>query len=93
MDLKTSLGTSLVAQWIEIACQRRGRGFDPWSGKVPQAAEQLTLCVATPDLRSRARERQLPSLRTATLETHAVRARAPQLRSPWTAMKSSPHSP
>ena len=23
--------TSLVAQWIEYACQYRGHGFDPWS--------------------------------------------------------------
>ena len=28
--------TSLVAQW-----------FDPWSGKVPHAAEQLSLCATT----------------------------------------------
>ena len=25
----------------ESACQGRGRGFEPWSGKIPHAAEQL----------------------------------------------------
>ena len=25
----------------ESACQCRGRGFEPWSGKIPHAAEQL----------------------------------------------------
>ena len=25
----------------ESACQCRGHGFEPWSGKIPQAAEQL----------------------------------------------------
>ena len=24
------------------ACQRRGHGFDPWSGKIPHATEQLS---------------------------------------------------
>ena len=49
------LGISLVAQWLRIrlpglpwwrsgwesACQCRGHGFEPWSGKIPRAAEQL----------------------------------------------------
>ena len=39
---KTLLGTSLVAQWLRIACQCRGDGFKPWSGKTPHAAEQLS---------------------------------------------------
>ena len=25
----------------ESACQCRGQGFEPWSGKIPHAAEQL----------------------------------------------------
>ena len=25
----------------ESACQRRGHGFEPWSGRIPHAAEQL----------------------------------------------------
>ena len=31
----------------ESACQRRGHGFDPWSGKIPHPAGQLSLCTAT----------------------------------------------
>ena len=26
----------------ESACQCRGRGFEPWSGRIPYAAEQLS---------------------------------------------------
>ena len=26
---------------VESACQCRGHGFEPWSGKIPHAAEQL----------------------------------------------------
>ena len=26
------IGTSWVVQWLRIHLQRRGRGFDPWSG-------------------------------------------------------------
>ena len=29
------------------ACQRRGHGFDPWSGKTPPAVGQLSLCPTT----------------------------------------------
>ena len=38
---------SLVAQWLRIACQSRGHGFKPWSGKIPHAAEQLSPCATT----------------------------------------------
>ena len=31
----------------ESACQRRGQGFEPWSGKIPHAAEQLSPCATT----------------------------------------------
>ena len=35
-------GASLVVQWLrESACQCRGHGFKPWSGKILHAAEQL----------------------------------------------------
>ena len=27
--------------------QCRGRGFKPWSGKIPHATEQLSLCATT----------------------------------------------
>ena len=29
------------------ACQCRRPGFDPWSGKIPHAAGQLSLCITT----------------------------------------------
>ena len=41
------LGASLVAQWLRIACQCRGHGFEPWSGKIPHVAEQLSPCATT----------------------------------------------
>ena len=31
----------------ESACQCRGHGFEPWSGKIPHAVEQLGPCVTT----------------------------------------------
>ena len=31
----------------ESACQCRGHGFEPWSGKIPHAAEQLSPCTTT----------------------------------------------
>ena len=42
---KTTLESILSRIWWrsgwESACQCRGRGFEPWSGKIPHAAEQL----------------------------------------------------
>ena len=29
----------------ESACQCRGHGFEPWSGKISHAAEQLSPCA------------------------------------------------
>ena len=34
----------------ESACQCRGHGFEPWSGRIPHAAEQLSLCNLGPML-------------------------------------------
>ena len=46
--LKTvQFGTSLVVQWLRITRQCRGHGFEPWSGKIPHAAEQLSPCTTT----------------------------------------------
>ena len=39
--------TSLVAQWLRIACQCRGHRFEPWPRKIPHAAEQLSPCATT----------------------------------------------
>ena len=41
-------------------------GFEPWSGKIPHAAEQLSPCATTTE----------PTRHTT--EAHAPRARAPQ---------------
>ena len=41
------IGISLVAQWLRVHCQCRGHGFEPWSGKIPHAAEQLSPCATT----------------------------------------------
>ena len=45
--LKLYRRTSLVAQWLSSACQCRGHGFNPWSGKIPHAEEQLSPCTTT----------------------------------------------
>ena len=41
-----------ATEWLnlsskESACQCRRHGFDPWSGKIPHAAGQLSLCATT----------------------------------------------
>ena len=39
---KEGRGASLVAQWLRVCLpMRRGHGFEPWSGKIPHAAERL----------------------------------------------------
>ena len=40
-------GASLAVQWLESACQCRGHMFHLWSGNIPQAAGQLSLCTTT----------------------------------------------
>ena len=57
----------------------QGTGFEPWSGKIPHAAEQL------------AREPQLLSLRVWSL-CSAIREAA-IVRGPRTVMKSGPRLP
>ena len=49
VDIKLIGGTSLVAQWLRIhlPMQGRGHGFEPWSGKIPHAVEQLSPCATT----------------------------------------------
>ena len=48
------------------ASQYRGHGFKAWSGEILHAAEQLSPCATTTELRSRGREPQL--LKPARLE-------------------------
>ena len=73
---------SLVAQWLRIACQCRGHRFDPWSGKIPHATEQLSLCTTTTKPALRAYEPQLVSPRATTTEARAPRAHALQQEKP-----------
>ena len=37
------LGASLVMQWLRIHLPVQGHRFEPWSRKIPHAAEQLSL--------------------------------------------------
>lgn len=46
------LGWSLVVQWLGIFLSLQGHGFEPWSGKIPYAAGQLSLCATTTELAS-----------------------------------------
>ena len=46
-DQENNRGTSLVAQWLRICLPVQGHGFDPWSRKIPHAAEQLSPCATT----------------------------------------------
>ena len=66
-------------------CQCRGHGFNPWSGKIPHAAEKLSPCVTTtePALQG---PRSCSYLSPCFLEATAM-------RSPHNTMKSSPCSP
>ena len=56
----------------EPTCQHRRRGFNPWSGKVPHAAGQLSPAPQLLSLRSRAQEPQQKPLQ--------LDAYAPQLQ-------------
>ena len=44
---KIILGLPWWRSGWESACQCRGHGFEPWSGKIPHAAEQLGLWATT----------------------------------------------
>ena len=65
---------SLVVQWIRI-CQCRGHRLNPWSGKIPHVAEQLSP-------HSRLQELQVVIQHAATTEAHASRVCAPQQEKP-----------
>ena len=36
-----------MVQWLIIHLAMQGHGFDPWSGKIPHATEQLSLYTTT----------------------------------------------
>ena len=66
----------------ESTCQWRAHGFEPWSGKIPHAVEQLSLCAKLLSLCSRACAPQLLSPCATTTEARAPGARAPQQEKP-----------
>ena len=80
---KTS-GTSLLAQFL--ACQCREHGFDPWSGKIPHTAKQLSLCT-TP-----AEPLWYHCWIPCSWSLCSATGKASAVRSPCTIMKSSPQS-
>ena len=43
--MKDEAWISLVEKWLRSTCQCRGHGFNPWSGKIPHTAEQLSSCA------------------------------------------------
>ena len=47
ISIKMIIGLPWWCSGWESACQCRGHGFEPWSGKIPHAAEQLGPCVTT----------------------------------------------
>ena len=40
-------GLPLWHSHLESACQCREHGFEPWSGKIPHAVEQLSPCTTS----------------------------------------------
>ena len=47
--MRESSWTSLVVQWLRSCLPRQGTGFNPWSGKIPHAAGQLSTYGRTPE--------------------------------------------
>ena len=46
--------TALAVQWLRMHLPMQGQGFDPWSGKIPHAAGQLSPCATNTEPCSRA---------------------------------------
>ena len=72
----------------ESACQARTHGFDPSSGRIPHATEQLSLCTTTS-------ESMLWSPEASTTEAWAPHACAPQQvrPPPWVVFIAQLNSP
>ena len=47
---KTFPGLPWWRSGLESSCQCRTHGFEPWSGKIPHVAEQLSPCTTTTEL-------------------------------------------
>ena len=72
--------TSLEVHCYESACQHKGQGFDPWSGKIPHAAGQQA-CI--PQLLSLcARALKLHNCGAQLLKSMCPRAHFPQQEKP-----------
>ena len=64
-----------LAWWLsakESACQCKCYGFDPWSGKIPHALEQLSPQATTTEPVPYIPEPQLLSPSASTTEAHAL---------------------
>ena len=68
-----------VSMLIHYACRCRGHGFEPWSGKIPHAAEQLGPWATTTE--------------PAHLSLCSATGEATIVRGPRTVMKSGPRLP
>ena len=74
-NLRNVPRASLVAQWLRVCCPCRGHRFEPWSWRIPHAAERLGPCTT-------ATEPALWSSWVTTADAHAPRARVPQWEGP-----------
>ena len=55
--------------WNPSVCQRRGHGFDPWSRKIPNTSEQLSLCSTTTALEPELCKREAIARRSPQIKT------------------------
>ena len=71
---------SLVAQWSAWQC--RGHGFNPWSGKIPHAAEQLSPCTTTTETALWKPRATTTEPRATTTEARVLRLLKPECLEP-----------
>ena len=64
----------------ESACQCRAQGFEPWSGKIPHATEQLSPCATTTEPASHNHWSLCAQSLCSTTKPPQWEARAPQWR-------------
>ena len=78
ITVRNHFGLPCWSSGYESPWQRRVHGFDPWSGKMPRAVEQLSPCATTTDPHSRAcaRKQEKP----LQWEAHTLQRVAPALR-------------
>ena len=61
---------------------KRGHGFDPWSGKIPHAVEQLSPCAKTTEPALQSPRATTTEPRATSTEAHMPRAHTPQQEKP-----------